>query len=166
MTAAETGHLVLGTLHTTDTGQSIGRMVGMFPPGDENYVRLRIADTLKWVLGQRLLPKIGGGRIVATECMRKNLRIRELIINGETAEKTFYDVIENSGAVGMHTFDQSIIELYKQGLITEETAVAFSSRRATVTMEIDKIKAQKGEKTTDIEGLKIDIEYEKKLRRG
>jgi len=81
-------------------------------------------------------------------------------------KKTFYDVIETSGAVGMHTFDQSIIELYKQGLITEETAVAFSSRRATVTMEIDKIKAQKGEKTTDIEGLKIDIEYEKKLRRG
>jgi len=166
MTAAETGHLVLGTLHTTDTGQSIGRMVGMFPPGDENYVRLRIADTLKWVLGQRLLPKIGGGRIVATECMRKNLRIRELIINGETAEKTFYDVIETSGAVGMHTFDQSIIELYKQGLITEETAVAFASRRSTVIMQIDKIKAQKGEKTTDIEGLKIDIEYEKKLKRG
>jgi len=166
MSAAETGHLVLGTLHTTDTGQSIGRMVGMFPPGDENYVRLRIADTLKWVLGQRLLPKIGGGRIVATECMRKNLRIRDLIINGETAEKTFYDVIETSGAVGMHTFDQAIIELYKQGLITEETAVAFSSKRSTVIMQIDKIKAQKGEKTTDIEGLKIDIEYEKKLKRG
>ncbi len=166
MMAAETGHLVLGTLHTTDAGQTIGRMVGMFPPEDENYVRLRISETLKWVISQRLLPKIGGGRIVATEVMRKNLRIKDLIINGETAEKTFYSVIETSEAIGMHTFDQSIIKLYTEGLITEETAVAYASQRAIVIREIDKIKAQRGEKTTDIEGLKIDTEYEKKLRRG
>ncbi|WP_353683476.1 PilT/PilU family type 4a pilus ATPase [Thermodesulfovibrio sp. 3907-1M] len=164
MQAAETGHLVLGTLHTTDAGQTIGRMIGMFPPQDENYIRLRVSDTLKWVVSQRLLPKIGGGRIVATEVMRKNLRIRDLIINGETAEKTFYDVIATSGAVGMHTFDQSILELYKQGLITEETAVAFASRRSYVTMEIDKMKAAKGEKTTDIEGLRLDIDYGKKIK--
>jgi len=166
MQAAETGHLVLSTMHTTDAGQTIGRAVGMFPQEDENYIRLRLSDTLKWVVSQRLLPKIGGGRIVATEVMRKNLRIRDLIINGETAEKTFYDIIETSQALGMHTFDQSIIELYKQGLITEETAVAFASRRSTVTREIDRIKAQRGEKTTDIEGLKIDTEYEKRLKRG
>lgn len=166
MQAAETGHLVLSTMHTTDAGQTIGRAIGMFPPEDETYIRLRFSDTLKWVVSQRLLPKIGGGRIVATEVMRKNLRIKDLIINGETAEKTFYDVIETSGAVGMHTFDQSIVDLYKKGLITEETAVAFASRRATVTREIDKIKAQRGEKTTDIEGLKIDTEYDKKMRRG
>lgn len=166
MQAAETGHLVLSTMHTTDAGQTIGRAIGMFPPEDENYIRLRFSDTLKWVVSQRLLPKIGGGRIVATEVMRKNLRIRDLIINGETAEKTFYDVIETSGAAGMHTFDQSIVELYKKGLITEDTAIAYASRRSTVIREIDKIKAQRGEKTTDIEGLKIDTEYDKKLRRG
>lgn len=164
MQAAETGHLVLGTLHTTDAGQTIGRMIGMFPPQDENYIRLRVSDTLKWVVSQRLLPKIGGGRIVATEIMRKNLRIRDLIINGETAEKTFYDVIATSGAVGMHTFDQSILELYKKGIITEETAVAYASRRSYVIMEIDKMKSARGEKTTDIEGLKLDIDYGKKIR--
>ncbi len=166
MQAAETGHLVLSTMHTTDAGQTVGRAIGMFPPEDENYIRLRFSDTLKWVVSQRLLPKVGGGRIVATEIMRKNLRIRDLIINGETAEKTFYDIIETSSAVGMHTFDQSIIELYKKGLITEDTAVAYASRRATIIREIDKIKAQRGEKTTDIEGLKIDTEYEKKIKRG
>lgn len=164
MQAAETGHLVLGTLHTTDAGQTIGRMIGMFPPQDENYIRLRVSDTLKWVVSQRLLPKIGGGRIVATEIMRKNLRIRDLIINGETAEKTFYDVIATSGAVGVHTFDQSILELYKKGIITEETAVAYASRRSYVIMEIDKMKSARGEKTTDIEGLKLDIDYGKKIR--
>jgi len=164
MQAAETGHLVLGTLHTTDAGQTIGRMIGMFPPQDETYIRLRVADTLKWVVSQRLLPKIGGGRIVATEVMRKNLRVRDLIINGETAEKTFYDVIATSGAVGMHTFDQCILELYNQGLITEDTAVAYASRRSYVIMEIDKMKAARGEKTTDIEGLKLDIDYGKKIK--
>ncbi len=166
MQAAETGHLVLSTMHTTDAGQTVGRAIGMFPPEDENYIRLRFSDTLKWVVSQRLLPKVGGGRIVATEIMRKNLRIRDLIINGETAEKTFYDVIETSSALGMHTFDQNIMELYKKGLITEDTAIAYASRRATVVREIDKIKAQRGEKTTDIEGLKIDTEYDKKIKRG
>ncbi|MEN2994895.1 MAG: PilT/PilU family type 4a pilus ATPase [Thermodesulfovibrio sp.] len=160
--AAETGHLVLSTLHTTDAGQTIGRMVGMFPPDEEAYIRLRIADTLKWVVGQRLLPRVDKGRIAATEVMRNSLRIRELIIKGETADKTFYDVIETSEALGMHTFDQSIIKYYKEGLITEETAIAFASRRSKVIMEIDKIKAQRGEKTTDIEDLKLDIDYDKK----
>ncbi|GLI52516.1 type IV pilus twitching motility protein PilT [Thermodesulfovibrio yellowstonii] len=160
--AAETGHLVLSTLHTTDAGQTIGRIVGMFPPDDESYIRLRISDTLKWVVGQRLLPRIDKGRVAVTEIMRNTLRIRELIINGETAEKTFYDVIDTSEAAGMHTFDQSILKCYKEGLITEETAIAFASRRSKVIMEIDKIKSQRGEKTTDIEGLKLDIDYDKK----
>lgn len=156
--AAETGHLVLSTLHTTDAGQTIGRIVGMFPPDEESYIRLRLADTLKWVVGQRLLPRVDRGRIAVTEIMRNTLRIRELIINGETANKTFYDVIETSEAAGMHTFDQSILKCYKEGLITEETAIAFASRRSKVIMEIDKIKAQRGEKTTDIEELKLDID--------
>lgn len=160
--AAETGHLVLSTLHTTDAGQTIGRIVGMFPPDDEAYIRLRLADTLKWVVGQRLLPRIDKGRIAVTEIMRNTLRVRELIINGETADKTFYDVIDTSEASGMHTFDQSILKSYREGLINEETAIAFASRRSRVIMEIDKIKSQKGEKTTDIEGLKLDIDYDKK----
>lgn len=164
--AAETGHLVLSTMHTTDAGQSIGRALGMFPPEDDLFIRLRLADNLKWVVCQRLLPKIGGGRIVATEIMRKNLRISTLIIKGETAEKTFYDVIGTSTGVGMHNFDQSIVELYKKGFITEETAITYATRRSNVIREIDKIKAEKGEKTTDIEGLKIDINYDIKFKRG
>lgn len=164
--AAETGHLVLSTLHTTDAGQTIHRILSMVPQSEESFTRLRVADSLKWVVSQRLLPKVDEGRIVATEVMRKNLRVRELILNGETPDKTFYDIIETSGAFGMHTFDQSIIKLYTEGFITEETALAYASRKTTIRREIDKIKAQKGEKTTDIEGLKIDFEYEKRIKRG
>lgn len=166
MQAAETGHLVLSTMHTTDAGQTIGRAVGLFPPEDESNVRLRLADSLKWVVCQRLLPKIGGGRIAAIEIMRNTLRTRELIIKGETADKTFYDVIATSGGQGMQTFDQSILEHYKNGLITEETAVAFASRKPVVLREIDKIKAQRGEKTTDIEGLTLDLDYDKRIKGG
>uniref|UniRef100_A0A7C4AK49 PilT/PilU family type 4a pilus ATPase n=1 Tax=Thermodesulfovibrio aggregans TaxID=86166 RepID=A0A7C4AK49_9BACT len=164
MMAAETGHLVLSTLHTTDAGQTIGRMIGMFPPEDESYIRLRVADTLKWVLSQRLLPRTDKGRIAATEIMRNTLRIRELIITGESPDKSFYDVIETSQAQGMHTFDQAILKLYTEGIITEETAIAFASRRSKVIMEIDRIKSQRGEKTTDIEGLKLDIDYPKRTK--
>ena len=164
--AAETGHLVLSTLHTTDAGHAIHRVLSMLPQSEEAFTRLRLAESLKWVVSQRLLPKIGGGRIVATEVMRKNLRIRELILNGETPEKTFYDVIETSGAFGMHTFDQSIINLYNEGLITEEVAMAYASSKTNVRQELDKIKIQRGEKTTDLEGLSIDVDYEKKIKRG
>lgn len=162
--AAETGHLVLSSLHTSDAGQTIHRIAGMVPETEEKFTRLRIADSLKWVVCQKLLPKIEGGRIVATEIMRKNLRIRELILEGETPEKTFYDVIETSGAFGMHTFDQSIIELYSKGFITEETALANASRKSVIIREIDKIKAQRGEKTTDVEELRLDLEYEKRRK--
>ncbi|MCS7202905.1 MAG: PilT/PilU family type 4a pilus ATPase [Thermodesulfovibrio sp.] len=164
--AAETGHLVLSTLHTTDAGQTIHRILSMVPIQEESFTRLRVADSLKWVVSQRLLPRVDEGRILATEVMRKNLRVRELILNGETPDRTFYDVIETSGAFGMHTFDQSIVKLYNEGFITEETALAYASRKTVVRKEIDRIKAQKGEKTTDIEGLRIDFEYEKKIKKG
>ncbi|MDW7999230.1 MAG: PilT/PilU family type 4a pilus ATPase [Thermodesulfovibrio sp.] len=162
--AAETGHLVLSTLHTTDAGQTIGRVIGMFPPEDESYIRLRLSDTLKWVVCQRLLPRVDKGRVAVTEVMRNTLRVKELIIKGETADKTFYDVIETSEASGMHTFDQSILKCYKEGIISEDTALAFASRKAKVIMEIDKIKSQRGEKTTDIEELKLDMDYDKKIK--
>jgi twitching motility protein PilT len=164
LAAAETGHLVLTTLHTIDAGQTINRIVGMFEQEEEKQIRTRLADTVRWVVSQRLLPKIGGGRIVAIEIMKTNLRVKEAIINGESEGKTFYDIIDTGDAFGMQTFDKTIISLYKEGLITEETALAYASKKAVVGRGIDMIKAAKGEKTTDIEGLRMDKEYEKKLR--
>jgi len=163
LSAAETGHLVLSTLHTIDAGQTINRIVGMFEQEEERQVRIRLAETIRWIVCQRLLPKVGGGRVAAMEIMGTNLRIKDVIQNGESEGKTFYEIIEAGEAFGMQTFDKSIIEAYKAGLITEEVALAYASRRAVVSRGIDQIKSARGEKTTDIEGLKIDEEYGKKI---
>ncbi len=165
LSAAETGHLVLSTIHTVNAGHTINRIVGMFDQDEEKQIRIRLSDTLRWVACQRLLPKVGGGRVAAFEIMKTNLRVKDVILNGESEGKTFYEIIEASQPFGMMTFDQSIAELYKQGLITEEAALSYCSRKAVVGRAIDSIKAARGEKTTTIEGLDIDTDYEKRYIR-
>ena len=163
MSAAETGHLVLSTLHTVDAGQTINRILGMFEQEEQPQVRNRLVDTIRWVVCQRLLPKVGGGRVAAMEIMGMNLRVRELILNGENEDKTFYDVIADSRALGWQTFDQHILDLYEQQLITEDTAVAYCTRRTTINQGLDRIKAAKGEETTDIKGLSMEGEDPSRL---
>ena len=161
MSAAETGHLVMSTLHTVDAGQTINRIVGMFGQEEEQQIRIRLADTLRWVISQRLVPKVGGGRIALLEIMNNNMRVKDTILNGETEDKTFYDIVRDGDSYGMWTFDQHISKLYAQGLISEQTAKGYATRKAVVARSIDNIKASKGEKTTDIEGLAMDESYEK-----
>jgi twitching motility protein PilT len=165
LSAAETGHLVLTTLHTTDAGQTINRIVGMFEQEEERQIRIRLADSLRWVACQRLLPKEGGGRVAAFEIMRSNLRVKDAILHGESEGKTFYEIIQGNRPFGTMTFDESITDLYTEGLISEETAMGYASQKAVVGRAIDAIKASKGEKTTTIEDLSIDKEYAKKLER-
>ncbi len=156
MTAAETGHVVMSTLHTVDAGQTINRIIGMFDLEEQAQVRNRLADTIKWIVCQRLLPKVGGGRIAALEVLCTNLRIKELILNGESEEKTFYDIIADGNQIGMMTFDQHILKLYEGGLISEETAIAYSSKRSVVARGLDQLKSARGESTTAIKGLGMD----------
>ena len=163
LSAAETGHLVLSTLHTVDAGQTINRIVGMFSQEEEHQIRRRLADTVRWIICQRLLPKVGGGRVALLEIMTSNLRVKDTIINGETEDKTFYEIITNGDAYGMWTFDQHIMKLYQEGLITEENALAYASRKAVVGRGIDTLKSAKGEKTADIDELNMDDEYEAKV---
>lgn len=165
LSAAETGHLVLSTIHTVNAGHTVNRIVGMFNQDEEKQIRIRLADTLRWVVCQRLLPKMGGGRVAAFEIMKTNLRVKDVILHGEAEGKTFYEITEASQPFGMMTFDQSIVELYKEGLITEEVALSYCSRKAVVGRAIDSIKAARGEKTTTIEGLDIDTDYEKRYIR-
>ena len=157
--AAETGHLVLTTLHTVDAGKTINRVLGMFDPEEEFQIRTRLADTMKWAVCQRLLPKNGGGLVAAFEILGTGLRVRDVILNGEEEGKTFYDLIEAGRHQGMRTFDDSVVELYKQGLISEETAMAYGSRRAVVGRALDAVKVARGESTTDIKGLEMDQAY-------
>ncbi len=159
LSAAETGHLVVSTLHTMDAGQSVNRIIGMFDLEEERLIRIRLADSMKWIISQRLLPQVGGGRVAALEVLGNSLRVQEAIIHGESDGKTFYEMMEQSEPFGWITFDSSITRLYEQGKITEQTAVAYASRRALVKRRMDQIKAGRGEKTTDIRGLKMDREY-------
>lgn len=159
--AAETGHLVLSTLHTVDAGQTINRIIGMFPTEDENQIRIRLADTIRWIVCQRLLPKVGGGRIAAFEIMGTNLRVKDLILHGESEGKTYYDIIQAGQAFGMTSFDDYIVGLYEKGLITQETAMSYASRKAVVGRGIDSIKSARGEATTDITDLQVDQDYGK-----
>jgi twitching motility protein PilT len=159
LTAAETGHLVLTTLHTVDAGQTINRILGMFSSEEQHQVRIRLADTLRWVVAQRLLPKVGGGRVAAFEILSTGLRVKDAILHGESEGKTYYEIMQAGQAFGMTTFDDYIIDLYEKGLITQETAVSYSSRRGIVNRGIDAVKSARGESTTDIEGLEIDRTY-------
>ena len=162
LTAAETGQLVLSTLHTIDAGQTINRIIGMFEREEENQIRMRLTDTVRWIVCQRLLPRVGGGRVAAFEIMGSNPRVKDLILHGESEDKTYYRIIEGSRPFGMMTFDQCIADLYENDLITEETAMGYASRKAIVGRTIDSIKSERGEKTTTIEGLTIDKEYGKR----
>ena len=161
LSAAETGHLVLSTLHTVDAGQTINRILGMFRTEEENQIRIRLADTVRWIACQRLLPKVGGGRVAAFEIMGTNLRVKDTILQGESEGKTFYEIIGAGKAFGMITFDDYIVELYEKGLITEETAMAYASRKGIVGRGIDFVKSGRGEATTDIEDLQVDSDYGK-----
>ncbi|MFP4159196.1 MAG: type IV pilus twitching motility protein PilT [Desulfobacterales bacterium] len=162
LTAAETGHLVLTTLHTVDAGQTINRILGMFSTEEENQMRIRLADALRWVVCQRLLPKAGGGRVAAFEILRTGLRIKDMILHGESEGKTYYDVMEAGTAFGMTTFDNFIVRLFEKGLISEETALGYASRRSVVGRGIDQVKSSRGEATSDIEDLEIDMRYNKR----
>ncbi|HTV40815.1 MAG TPA: PilT/PilU family type 4a pilus ATPase [Candidatus Sulfotelmatobacter sp.] len=145
LSAAETGHLVLSTLHTVNAGETINRILGMFDPEEQEQVRVRLSDTLRWVVSQRLAPKVGGGRMALLEIMGSNLRTQESIRMGESEGKTFYEITEASYTYGWRTFDNACLEAYDQGSITEETALLYCSKRSVVARGIDNIKKERGE---------------------
>ena len=161
--AAETGHLVLSTLHTIDAGQTIGRVVGMFDLTEQQFVRTRLAEVLRFVVSQRLLPKERGGRVAAVEVMGSSLRVRELTIHGEDQSRTFYDVIRESKSKGWQTFDQHIVQLYEKDLISEETARSSCSDGSEVLRYVDQIKSKRGEETSDLGDL--EMAHTRQLRR-
>jgi pilus retraction protein PilT len=156
--AAGTGHLVLSTLHTTDAGATVNRILGLFSPQEERLIRMRLAESLRFVVSQRLLPKAGGGRVAAFEVLKNTLRVKELILQGESAERTFYGVLETSGTYGMRTFDQHFLSLFAAGAITEETAMLSASDRSRLGQMIDRVKAERGEKGSSLvlDGLEDD----------
>ncbi len=162
LSAAETGHLVVSTLHTIDAGQTINRILGMFEQEEQEQIRLRLADTVRWIVSQRLAPKVGGGRVALLEIMGSNLRIKDSIIMGEGEGKSFYDIITASYTFGWRTFDQACMEAFEQGLMTEENALMYCTKKGPVTRGIDNIKKARGESTTSVTNLVMKKAEEKK----
>jgi len=164
--AAETGHLVLGTLHTSDTGQTINRVIGMFEASEEQLIRQRLGASLKYVVSQRLMSRVGGGRVAAFEILRNNLQIREIIQCGESGEKTYYGAVESGSTYGMFTFDQYLLALYEKNLIERDTALANATDRAKLTLNIDQVRLSRGEKVSDLGALKLDLDYNASVKKS
>jgi twitching motility protein PilT len=155
--AAETGHLVLSTLHTVDAGQSINRILGLFSLGEEQQLRIRLADSLRYIVSQRLAPKVSGGRQLLCEIMGNNLRTKETVALGEGEHRSFYEIIESSSPFGWLTFDQSILNAYENDFITEDTAKLFASRKGRIIRGVDLIQKARGIDSDLDSGLRLDV---------
>ncbi|MEY2479252.1 MAG: twitching motility protein PilT [Verrucomicrobiota bacterium] len=155
LTASETGHLVFSTLHTIDAGQTIGRILGMFTKDEEKQVRQRLAETLRYIISQRLVGKIGGGRLLVTEIMGSSLRTRESLIYGEGENRTFQEIIEAGGINGWHSFDQSLLKAYEADLITDETALNFSTHKTKMRRDLEMSKKLRFDYETESSGLQM-----------
>jgi len=122
LTAAQTGHLVFGTLHTIDAIQSIGRVIDLYPPHQQALVRIQLADSLKAVISQRLLPSLKGGRIPSIEILIVTAHVKKQIEDNKSGGIT--EALAKGAFYGMQTFNQSLVKLYKEGLVSEEEVLA------------------------------------------
>jgi twitching motility protein PilT len=124
LTAAETGHLVMSTLHTLDATETINRIISAFPPYQQKQVRLQLASVLKAVISQRLVPKADGkGRVAAVEILRATARVRELIEDKDRTKEIHDAIAQGHQTYHMQTFDQSLMSLVKNNLVTYEEAL-------------------------------------------
>jgi twitching motility protein PilT len=153
LTAGETGHVVYSTLHTISAGQTINRILGMFSRDEEQQVRERLAGSLRYIVSQRLVPKVGGGRLLVTELMGSSLRSREAISLGENENRRFAEIMEAGGTTGWHTFEQSLAKAYEDDLITDETALLYSVNKQLMHQRVDNIR--KRHNAPDNQGLKM-----------
>lgn len=146
LTASETGHLCLATLHTNNTYQSIDRVVNMFPEEFHNQIRLNLSMNLRAIVSQRLIPAANGGLAVAIEVMLNQGLVKDLIHKGEITK--IRDVMEQNVQMGMCSFDQSLFGLFKDGIITEDTAISQSDQPGDLKIKIQQFKVGKGDPDT------------------
>lgn len=135
---AETGHLCLATIHTNNSYQAIERVVNLFPEDAHNQIRLNLSMNLKAIISQRLLPANGGGMAPAIEVLINQGLVRELILKGEIGK--IHDVMEQNNSIGMSTFDQSLMRLYKDKLISEDTAISNSDKPSDMKIKVQQAK--------------------------
>jgi twitching motility protein PilT len=144
LTAAETGHLVLSTLHTINAGQTINRIIGFFSKDEEDQLRYRLSDTVRYIVSQRLVPKIDGSRLLISEVIGNSLRTREAIRYGESEGKTFHEIIDAAKAYGWHSFDHCLMEAFEANDVSEETVLLYCNDKGRIRRAIDLALKQRG----------------------
>ena len=136
MEAAETGHLVLSTLHTIDAAKTVDRIIGVFPKDQEPQIRTRLSQSFRYVISQRLLPKVGGGRVAALEILKSTMRTRDYVVKGENEGRSLTDAMHDGSVDGMQTFDDEIEKLWNRGVISKETALAYASNPTNLALRL------------------------------
>jgi twitching motility protein PilT len=143
--AAETGHLVLSTLHTIDAAKTVERIIGVFPVADQHSVRTRFGKAFRFIVSQRLLPKKDGkGRIAAIEILKSTLRTRDYVEKGESEGKTLLDAMRDGDTDGMQHFDGELEKLLRAGTIDFDTALAYSTNAGNFRLEVADFLEAKG----------------------
>ena len=135
--AAETGHLVLSTLHTIDASKTVDRIIGLYPKNEEKIIRMRLAQTFRYIISQRLIPRSDGkGRVAAVEILRSNPRTREYIEKGESEGKSLLDAMRDSEIDGMQDFDSVIRKLIEKEQITLEDGLSFATNQNNLLLQL------------------------------
>src|SRR5687767_2969787 len=135
--AAETGHLVLSTLHTIDASKTVDRIIGVFPKNEERVIRTRIAQSFRYIISQRLIPRSdGSGRMAAIEILKSTMRTREYIEKGESEGKSLIDAMEQGDQEGMQTFDGVIENMVRSGVLTQEGALPYATNANNLLLRL------------------------------
>jgi twitching motility protein PilT len=135
--ASETGHLVLSTLHTIDAAKTIDRIVGVFPKSEERQVRTRFSQAFKWVVSQRLIPKVGGGRTAVLEILRSNSRTKEYVQEGEREGKSLVDAMADGVLEGMQTFDHELERLINERVVDRDVGLSYATNRTNLMLRLE-----------------------------
>lgn len=136
--AAETGHLVLSTLHTIDAAKTVDRIIGVFPKNEEKVIRTRVAQSFRFIISQRLLPKPDGkGRVAAIEILKSTMRTREYIERGESEGKSLIDAMEQGDQDGMQTFDGVLEKMIREGVVTKEAAMPYATNANNLLLRLN-----------------------------
>jgi twitching motility protein PilT len=135
--AAETGHLVLSTLHTIDASKTVDRIIGVFPKNEERVIRTRIAQSFRYIVSQRLIPRGDGtGRVAAIEILKSTMRTREYIEKGESEGKSLIDAMEQGDQEGMQTFDYVIEQMVRKGVLSKEGAMPYATNANNLLLRL------------------------------
>jgi len=157
--AAETGHLVLSTLHTIDAAKTVERIVGVFPVSDQHSVRTRFGKAFRFIISQRLLPrKDGKGRIAAIEILKSTLRTRDYVEKGESEGKSLLDAMRDGDTDGMQHFDGELEKLLRAGIIDFDTALGYSTNPGNFRLEVADFLESTGSAKTDPAPAEVEVE--------